>query len=68
MIEDPISYMSQETADKIVLTAIIGTLAVLLFLAIKSIFSGKLPEWYGLYGEEYLKWKRGEKGKQDNSD
>ena len=68
MIKDPISYMSQATADKIALTAIILILAVLLFMAIKSIMRGKPPEWQNLYGEEYLKWKRGEEAKQDNSD
>lgn len=26
----------------------------------------KLPEWHRLQGEEYLKWKRGEKYEQSN--
>jgi len=29
---------------------------------------GRLPEWQDLHGDEYLKWKRGEKAEGDSSD
>ena len=50
-----------------IIILITGLLASIAFV-IHSIFFYKLPPWFGLYGEEYRKWKRGEKAKSDNSD
>lgn len=46
---------------------IILIVIILISLAI-YFFRKPLPEWDNLHGEEYLKWKKGEKGKGDITD
>jgi hypothetical protein len=46
---------------------IIAVVIILIIIVVK-VLTKPLPEWHGLTGEEYLKWKRGEKGKSDMSD
>ena len=47
---------------------IIVAIIVILVAGAIWIFNKPLPPWYNLYGDEYKKWKRGEKGKPDNTD
>jgi uncharacterized protein HemY len=51
----------------IILAVIIIALITVIILFLKWALR-PLPEWHGLTGEEYKKWKRGERGKSDMSD
>jgi len=57
----------QTIIDNIFLTIIIiaPIIGIALFITALTI---PLPPWYGLYGDEYKKWKEGKPSKQDNSD
>ena len=59
--------MDSPPSFKMILTIILTAVVILIAIAV-AILTKPLPPWNGLYGEEYKKWKRGEKAKSDNSD